>query len=37
VVLLIDSNVVYQDIITSMDVMRENKFPNILLSGGVYQ
>jgi biopolymer transport protein ExbD len=37
VVLLIDSNIVYQDIITSMDVMRENKFPNILLSGGVYQ
>jgi biopolymer transport protein ExbD len=37
VVLLIDSNVVYQDIITSMDVMRENRFPNILLSGGVYQ
>ena len=37
VVLLIDSNIVYQDIITAMDVMRENKFPNILLSGGVYQ
>jgi biopolymer transport protein ExbD len=37
VVLLIDSNIVYQDIITSMDVMRESKFPNILLSGGVYQ
>lgn len=37
VVLLIDSNIVYQDIITSMDVMREQKFPNILLSGGVYQ
>lgn len=36
VVLLIDSNIVYQDIITAMDVMRENKFPNILLSGGVY-
>jgi biopolymer transport protein ExbD len=37
VVLLIDSNIVYQDIITAMDVMREHKFPNILLSGGVYQ
>ncbi len=37
VVLLIDSNIVYQDIITAMDVMRESKFPNILLSGGVYQ
>jgi biopolymer transport protein ExbD len=37
VVLLIDSAIVYQDIITTMDVMRENKFPNILLSGGVYQ
>jgi biopolymer transport protein ExbD len=37
VVLLIDSAIVYQDIITTMDVMRENKFPNILLSGGVYR
>jgi biopolymer transport protein ExbD len=37
VVLLIDSAIVYQDIITTMDVMRENRFPNILLSGGVYQ
>ena len=37
VVLLIDSNIVYQDVITSMDVMREQKFPNILLSGGLYQ
>ncbi len=37
VVLLIDSAVVYQDIITTMDVMREQRFPNILLSGGVYQ
>lgn len=37
VVLLIDSNIIYQDIITSMDVMREQKFPNILLSGGLYQ
>ena len=37
VVLLIDSAIVYQDIITTMDVMREQKFPNILLSGGVYQ
>ena len=36
VVLLIDSTIIYQDIITSMDVVRENKFPNILLSGGVY-
>ncbi len=34
VVMLIDSNIVYQDIITSMDVLRENKFPKILLSGG---
>lgn len=37
VVLLIDSSIVYQDIITSMDVMREQNFPNILLSGGLYQ
>jgi biopolymer transport protein ExbD len=37
VVLLIDSAIVYQDIITTMDVMRENKFPNILLSGGVFR
>ena len=37
VVLLIDSNIVYEDIITAMDVMRETKFPNILLSGGVYK
>jgi biopolymer transport protein ExbD len=37
VVLLIDSAIVYQDIITTMDVMRENRFPNILLSGGVYR
>jgi biopolymer transport protein ExbD len=37
VVLLIDSTIVYQDIISSMDIVRENKFPNILLSGGVYQ
>lgn len=37
VVLLIDSAIAYQDIITTMDVMRENRFPNILLSGGVYQ
>ena len=37
VVLLIDSAIQYQDIITTMDVMREQRFPNILLSGGVYQ
>ena len=37
VVLLIDSAIVYQDIITTMDVMRENKVPNILLSGGVFR
>jgi biopolymer transport protein ExbD len=37
VVLLIDSTILYQDIISSMDIVRENKFPNILLSGGVYQ
>ncbi len=37
VVLLIDSTILYQDIIESMDVVRENKFPKILLSGGVYQ
>ncbi len=37
VVLLIDSTIIYQDIISSMDIVRENKFPNILLSGGVYQ
>lgn len=35
VVLLIDSAIVYQDIISAMDVVRENRFPNILLSGGV--
>jgi biopolymer transport protein ExbD len=37
VVLLIDSSIIYEDIISSMDVVRENNFPNILLSGGVYQ
>jgi biopolymer transport protein ExbD len=37
VVMLIDSAVVYQDIISTMDVCRDNRFPNILLSGGVYQ
>ncbi len=36
VVLLIDSTIEYQDIIHSMDVVRENKFSKILLSGGVY-
>lgn len=37
VVMLIDTSIVYQDIVTAMDVCRDNKFPNILLSGGVYQ
>jgi biopolymer transport protein ExbD len=37
VVMLIDSAVIYQDIIATMDVCRDNRFPNILLSGGVYQ
>ena len=37
VVLLIDSAIAYQEIIATMDVMRESKFPNILLSGGVYR
>ncbi len=37
VVLLIDSTILYQDIVSSMDVMREHNFPNILLSGGVSQ
>jgi biopolymer transport protein ExbD len=35
VVLLIDSAIAYQDIVTTMDVVRESRFPNILLSGGV--
>jgi biopolymer transport protein ExbD len=37
IVMLIDSAVIYQDIIATMDVCRDNRFPNILLSGGVYQ
>ena len=37
VVMLIDTSVVYQDIVTAMDICREQKFPNILLSGGVYE
>lgn len=36
-VMLIDSSVIYQDIVTAMDVCREQSFPDILLSGGVYQ
>lgn len=35
VVLLIDSAVQYQDIITTMDICRENRFPKVLLSGGL--
>jgi biopolymer transport protein ExbD len=35
VVLLIDSAVIYQDIITTMDICRENRFPKVLLSGGL--
>jgi biopolymer transport protein ExbD len=37
VVLLIDTSVVYQDIISAMDVCRDSRFPDVLLSGGVYQ
>jgi biopolymer transport protein ExbD len=37
VVMLIDTSILYQDIVSAMDVCRERKFPNILLSGGVYQ
>lgn len=37
VVMLIDTSIVYQDIVSAMDICREEKFPNILLSGGVYQ
>jgi len=37
VVMLIDSAIIYQDIIAAMDVCRDNKFPNIMLSGGIYQ
>jgi biopolymer transport protein ExbD len=36
-VMLIDSSVIYQDIVSAMDVCREHSFPDILLSGGVYQ
>ncbi len=35
VVLLIDSAVIYQDIISTMDLCRENQFPKVLLSGGL--
>lgn len=35
VVLLIDAAVLYQDIITTMDICRENRFPKVLLSGGL--
>lgn len=34
VVLLIDTSVIYQDVISTMDQCRESKFPKILLSGG---
>lgn len=37
VVMLIDTSIIYQDIVTAMDVCREHDFPDILLSGGVYQ
>ena len=37
VVMLIDTSILYQDIVTAMDVCRDHRFPNILLSGGVYQ
>jgi biopolymer transport protein ExbD len=37
VVMLIDTSILYQDIVTAMDVCRDHSFPNILLSGGVYQ
>ncbi len=34
-VLLIDPDVLYQDIISTMDVCRAQRFPDVLLSGGV--
>jgi len=37
VVLLIDSTILYQDVISAMDICRENDFPDILLSGGISQ
>jgi biopolymer transport protein ExbD len=37
VVMLIDTSVIYQDIVDAMDVCRGKRFPNVLLSGGVYQ
>jgi hypothetical protein len=37
VVMLIDTSILYQDIVTAIDVCRDHRFPNILLSGGVYQ
>lgn len=37
VVLLIDSTILYQDVISAMDVCRESDFPDILLSGGISQ
>jgi biopolymer transport protein ExbD len=37
VVLLIDTSVIYQDIIATMDICKDSRFPNVLLSGGVYQ
>jgi biopolymer transport protein ExbD len=36
-VMLIDSSVIYQDIVSAMDVCREHSFPDILLSGGVHE
>jgi len=35
IVLLIAPEVLYQDIISAMDACRENRFPDVLLSGGV--
>lgn len=35
IVLVVEGQVVYQDIITCMDVCRETQFPNIGLSGGI--
>jgi biopolymer transport protein ExbD len=37
VVMLIDTSIIYEVIVEAMDVCRDRRFPNILLSGGVYQ
>lgn len=37
VVMLIDTSIQYQDIVSAMDICRDSRFPNVLLSGGVYQ